>query len=430
VPADPIRDDELDAIFGGLTAKTLLLAVSGGSDSVALLRLAERWRTLMQQGAGCAPDLVVATVDHRLRTESRAEAQWVERLCKDRALAHRTLVWETPRADSNLQEAARDARYDLLRTLAATLDNAAIVTAHHLDDQAETVLMRLARGSGLDGLTGMQRHQGSLIRPLLAIPKARLLATLAALGQDFLEDPSNANLAFERVRLRAIRSQLEDAGLTPTQIARSAHRLNRARDALDRLTTRCWEIMVHSHEGAFASIDLAALSAEPVELQVRLLQRALAAWSGGDAAHLLSKAEALVSRLEAGPIEKQTLAGCTVWVDDRLFLCREWGRNGLAQIELAPGETRRWDGRFDVSLGREAAEAMTVRALGNAGLHQLKSILHGQIQLPAEAALTLPSFWLADLLVAVPYFGFVAPGWTAKHKSEPPEHIARFVGAA
>ncbi len=184
----------------------IALAVSGGPDSLALLHVVARWRA----EASGAPRVTVLTVDHGLRAGSRAEALMVGRAAADRGLQHDILGWSRPEgATGGLQAGARQARYDLMAGYCYAHDIEALVTAHHLDDQAETFLMRLKRGSGLDGLAAIPERGHwaaiSLFRPLLGVAKARLAATVAEAGLDFAVDPSNDDRRFERVRVRASR---------------------------------------------------------------------------------------------------------------------------------------------------------------------------------------------------------------------------------
>ncbi|MDP1911271.1 MAG: tRNA lysidine(34) synthetase TilS, partial [Hyphomicrobium sp.] len=180
----PISAAEAEALFSDLDhVPALLLAVSGGPDSTALMVLAARWARALKHG----PELIAVTVDHGLRKESKREATEVARLAKQLGLAHRTLRWTGKKPVTGLPQAARVARYRLLAEAARKAGASHILTAHTLDDQAETVVIRLTRGSGMTGLAAMQRvsvlpMSGGLflVRPLLDIAKARLIATLAA----------------------------------------------------------------------------------------------------------------------------------------------------------------------------------------------------------------------------------------------------------
>ena len=201
----PITVPEAAALLAPLGRfPCVALAVSGGPDSLALAYLAARWRAAQTDG----PALSVLTVDHGLRSTSRGEAEMVARFASELGLPHTILTWETSGArGTSLQARARAARYDLMAAHCHANTVPSLATAHHLDDQAETFLMRLKRGSGLDGLAAIP-EQGSwagiaVLRPLLDVPKARLVATLDAVGIAFVSDPSNVDPRFERARLRA-----------------------------------------------------------------------------------------------------------------------------------------------------------------------------------------------------------------------------------
>jgi tRNA(Ile)-lysidine synthase len=192
----------LAAIGGFESRPAVAVAVSGGPDSLALMLLADRWA---RRHGGVAWGL---TVDHGLRPESAAETRVVAGWLAARNIPHETLTWDAAKPASGIQEAAREARYRLLAEWCRRRGVLHLLTAHHREDQAETYLIRRRAGSGPDGLAAMSAARElpgcRLVRPLLAVPRARLGALLAAEGQPFLSDPSNANPAFERSRLRQI----------------------------------------------------------------------------------------------------------------------------------------------------------------------------------------------------------------------------------
>ena len=301
----PVTDAELPALFADLSEKKrVLLAVSGGPDSTALLLLAVRWR-----GRRATPDLAAVTVDHGLRREAKQEAATVARLAKKLRVAHRTLKWSGKKPASGVQEAARTARYDLLFGRARKIGADAVVTAHTRDDQAETVLHRLARGSGLAGLAGIRRkseRQGvALLRPLLDLPKTRLVATLRAAKIPFAEDPTNRDPRYLRTRVRALAPQLAAEGLDAVRLAGVARRLGRADAAIevavgeakDRLS-RGWS------NGGPIEFDAARLFALPAEVGIRLLGGAVRA-AGGAGRVELAKLEALYDQLAAAATANQ-----------------------------------------------------------------------------------------------------------------------------
>jgi tRNA(Ile)-lysidine synthase len=403
-PVLGLRDDELDRLYRGLRCyATLIVAVSGGPDSLALMESLARWTRL--SGASAA-GLQVVTIDHGLRSGAAAEAEFVAAAAATLGLPHRTRVWDGPKPASAIQEAARGARYALLAEIASAAPQpAAIVTAHHAEDQAETVLMRLARGSGLDGLAGMaaERPLGGvvLVRPLLAVPKARLLATLAERGLSAVEDPSNVNPAFERVRLRRAWPALQAVGLDAAQIVRSARRLERARQALEAATDALARVAAQDHAGAYAEIDASAWRAAPEELRARLLGRALAAFGGDAAPARLSQIEDLVAALGAEDFPGATLGGCRIETRRRaaILVYREAGRS-LPALALAPGEKAAWDNRFVVQT--TAAEPVLVRAPTPAELAHLAADGLDLGGMPRDAAATLPSFWQDGRLIGLP----------------------------
>lgn len=424
----PLHEHSLDTLFGPLLApfKRIVLAVSGGSDSMALMVLAARW-----VASGRAPhDLVidVATVDHGLRAGSSREADWVANRAKALGFQHTTLVWSGDKPDASIQERAREARYALLAAHARGGVPAAVVTAHTADDQAETLLMRLGRGSGLDGLSGMAPSRlllpdGSvqLVRPLLGFSKEDLVATLKKTDGAWLDDPSNERLDFERVRLRMASEHLAALGLSNEKLALSAARLLRARDALEQITEMRLATLVDQHNGVFASVALAAWRGEPSEVRVRLLARLLGAFGGDAKPAQLSQVEALEAALAQGMPFAQTLGGCIVSQGrTTLRLYREPGHRALPELMLAPGGEALWDWRFRMRYEPpEAAEgesdgegeagsqtpgpqSVSVRALGLAAYATLKDGLSPYARPPARAAAGLPAFWDGERLLAVP----------------------------
>ncbi len=409
-----VQVPDLDDLFSILTPfKRAVLAVSGGPDSMALMMLAARWVRAGHAPPGLTFD--VATVDHGLRQASAHEAEWVAERAKEFGFSHTTLVWSGAKPDTGIQAQAREARYALLAAHASSHPPAAIVTAHTLDDQAETLLMRLGRGSGLDGLSGMAKVRpllagGSvqLARPLLGLSKAKLAAELKSMGVDWLNDPSNDRLEFERVRLRAAHVLQGELGLTNEKLALSASRLARARDALDRLTDERLDAIVNLHDGVFASLDRTAWEREPAEVRVRLLSRLLVAYGGDAKPAQLSQIEALETALANGKPMAQTLGGCIVSQGhNTLRLYREPGHQKLPEVSLAPGEEALWDWRFriryDVGDGVEVLpEQVSVRALGLPAYATLRSSLPANARPPARAAAGLPSIWAGPRLLAAP----------------------------
>ncbi len=403
--AVPVSAAEAEALLTPLGRHAhVALAVSGGPDSIALLILAARWRS---SRAG-VPRLTVLTVDHGLRPESKAEARLVARLAESFGLPQAVLDWAHDEVRRGaLQEAARAARYGLMTAYCHAHDIAAIVTAHQLDDQAETVLMRLARGSGLDGLAAIpaeSRWAGMpVLRPLLDVPKARLVATLEAEGVAFAVDASNDDPRFERARLRRCGDALTRLGLSPEALARSARRLGRARTALDAAAEA--HLAAHSRMDAagFCLLDIEALAAAAEEIGLRALARVIAAVSGRDMPPRLAKLETLLAALKDMPAKTHTMGGCRFEpLGQDLGVFRETRRTGLPVLPLAPGERGLWDNRFRVALGALEPEPVSVRALGDAGWREARLTSPWLAALPRFAGATLPACWRGDRLMLVP----------------------------
>ena len=227
---------DIEALFAPLArAKTLLIAVSGGPDSTALLLMAAEWARRRGRTR-----IEAATVDHGLRPESAEEAKAVAALCARLGVAHRILQWKGAKPASRLQERAREARYRLLVDHAKAIGADALLTAHHADDQAETVLFRLLRGSGVAGLRGMEltttRDGMTIVRPLIGLRKSELIAFADARGAPFVDDPSNADPRFARTRLRALLARLGEEGLDADALDRLARRAGETEQALAHLT--------------------------------------------------------------------------------------------------------------------------------------------------------------------------------------------------
>ncbi|CCE11641.1 tRNA(Ile)-lysidine synthase (tRNA(Ile)-lysidine synthetase) (tRNA(Ile)-2-lysyl-cytidine synthase) [Bradyrhizobium sp. STM 3843] len=351
----PISDAEVERLFSPLSdAPALVLAVSGGPDSMALMWLAARWRDQRAQG----PRLIAVTVDHGLRREAAREAREVKRVARTLDLPHRTLRWRGDKPASGVPEAARAARYRLLVQAARSAGASHIVTAHTRDDQAETLLMRLLRGSGIAGLAAMsaisEREGLALARPLLGISKAQLIATLQAAEIKFIEDPTNVDPAFTRPRLRALMPALAAEGGDARNLARLAARFARANAAIEVLADgaeRYLALTSRMNSGASGGqrkqpargqvFDLRAFAALPEEIRLRLLIRTVDRF-GTEGPVELGKAEALLTRLDRAFAEfagggeatrdrlKSTLAGALVSV-----------ANGQIRFEPAPARRAR-----------------------------------------------------------------------------------------
>jgi tRNA(Ile)-lysidine synthase len=301
-------------------APAIVLAVSGGPDSMALMWLAARWRRGLVRG----PRLIAVTVDHGLRPAAAREARDVKQLARTLDLPHRTLRWSGVKPKTGLPAAARAARYRLLAQAARASGATHVFTAHTRDDQAETLLMRMLRGSGIAGLAAMaretEREGVRLARPLLDVPKSRLVATLGKAKIAFADDPTNDDIAFTRPRLRALMPVLAEEGGDSRSLARLASRLARANAALEVLVDGAERYLAlrNRDDAARFGLDAAAFAGLPEEIRLRLLKRAIDR-AGHEGSAELGKLEALLAALDraiAGSEKqarlKQTLAGAVI----------------------------------------------------------------------------------------------------------------------
>ena len=375
----PISAQDAKRLFADWKAvPAIVLAVSGGPDSIALMWLAARWRRTLARG----PRLIAVTVDHGLRAEAKDEARDVKRLARALDLPHRTMRWTGAKPKTGLPAAARAARYRLLAQAARANGATHILTAHTRDDQAETLLMRLLRGSGIAGLAAMARQserEGVLLaRPFLHVSKSQLIATLKKAKLGFADDPTNRDLNFTRPRVRTLMPVLAAEGGDTRNLARLASRLARANQAVEVLVdgaerylalrdreasrpelrtgakafkaktidAKTFDAKIFKAKIFKAKIfDAEAFVAMPEEIRLRLLKRAIDRF-GHEGPAELGKVEALLAVVDRAIAAsrrrrlpslrpsrlKQTLAGALVSLID-----------GRIRVEPAPPRRSRAD---------------------------------------------------------------------------------------
>ncbi len=388
------------------------LAVSGGPDSMALMRLASRWLSLKGRSPGT---IAVLTVDHGLRPESAAEAAFVATQSERLGLVHATLHWHGAKPKTGIQAAARHARYSLMTAYCRSHSIACLATAHTEDDQAETFLMRLRRGSGLDGLAAMaavSEYSGvPIVRPLLNVSKARIVAYLRSLAISYVRDPSNSSVHFERVRLRHAMKALTGAGVTRPAIALSASRLARSREALSMAAAGFLERSFSVTNLGQGKIGLEAFLALPPEIALRVLSQVLALIGGKEAAPRMVKAERLLESLRAGK-RQAALGGClAVIAPGTLNFYREPGRLKLAPLACQPGSACVWDGRFVLTFSTGLSGDISVAPLGARGWALCRTHeRHLGSRIDRLAALTTPALWHGGRPIFAPALGFAGAG--------------------
>lgn len=378
------------------------VAVSGGCDSMALVRQAQEWAQTM------GGSVIALTVDHGLRPEAAQEAEQVAAWCHGLGVAHQTLRWQPPAPLRNIQQQARDARYTLLSGWCREHNILHLLTAHTQDDQCETLFFRLARQSQFEGLAAMPLvsdvYGVRLLRPLLRTRKAEIISFLERSAQDWLEDASNALPVYTRNR---IRQQLTQAEGISGQAAVLASGFADIRNALFfnnvSLLTECAEIFP---EG-YARLDIARFNALPEDAAVRVLGALICALNGQFHAPRREALQRLFTALCQG--RGEPLGGLVFRVGrEQILIAREQAALP-APLPLPRQWQGLWDGRFRVDFSGPGG--FTLRPLGSDGLAQAMA----EVALPSCARVpvalrALPSLWHLDSLVAAPHIGYCKEG--------------------
>lgn len=401
------------ALFRGFSPEGIVtLAVSGGGDSIALLLLAHGWA----QTNGVT--LHAVTVDHGLRPEAAAEAAFVASLCEGLGIDHTTLGWEGIKPFTGIAEAARRARYNLIGEFASAIGSDLILTAHTADDQAETVAMRLTReaqaaGGVPDaewssepvslgrGLAGMSRvallSEGlTLGRPLLKVSRAQLRTYLASVPQGWVEDPTNEDMSFERVRVR------KALALDPARrdgILKFADVMGRMRAVLARDTARLLAEAVLVQPGPVFLFEPPRPGRVERPVQLYALQVLIALAGGGE--HMARRAQVapLLDWPQRTEPTKTTLGGAVIEKTDTGYRLYREMRN-LESIDIDPGESAIWDGRLEiVNNGRDTVH---VGPLSRAGLERLEQERELRIAARPRAALISTALLRAGQKLSLP----------------------------
>lgn len=409
--AAPITEEYFGARLAALgVEKSFAVAVSGGRDSMALARLSAAY------GKNKGIAVMALTVDHGLRPEAADEAAKVSAWCKAAGLEHRTLVWEGVKPATGVQNAARRARYRMLAQAANDAGVDAILTAHNADDQAETVFMRLARGAGPKGLSAMRESgwiadgAGSpvrLLRPLLSVPRAQLTATAAAFDQPYVDDPSNDDPSYERIKTRALMAALEEQGLlTQNALLRMAGRMQVA----SRLLKEREDALFQTLSGCFfrwggVCVDLHKIAAMATDDVSGLCRRLIFAVCGQDyAPDAEAVSEAFNNAITTGAA---TLGGALLKAHgERLWFLREpaalLGRAGseaLAPVSVNAGKAVLWDNRFIITVPSGQVDA----AISPLGVRSAPSgAFDRAISAPDAARAAMPGVYCDGVLIGAP----------------------------
>ncbi len=407
-----MTDDAFQAAMAGLgpfeARPHLGVGVSGGGDSMALVLLADRWAR--RRGGR----VTALTVDHGLRPDSGDEAHRVGRWMADLGMAHAVLPWTGAKPRSGVQAAARRARYDLMEEWSRRNGVLHLLLGHTQEDQAETFLMRLERGSGIDGLAAMsavlERPSVRLLRPLLGVSRAALRGSLEAAGQAWIEDPSNRDTAYARVRLRDAAARLAEAGLTSERLAATTRRLGQARVGLEGAVAALLASACRIHPAGYAILDARIFANAEADLSARAVARIILCIGGASYGPRWEKLERLVDFLSGPePGGSRTLGGCLIIADQRGWLvCRE-GRAPPPPVAAVPGSRLVWDRRFVIDLeaapGSGAAHLLRLGSDGWAEIVAERPDLR-QNPIPTPVRPSLPALGDRRGILAVPHLGY------------------------
>lgn len=419
----PLSEAEFDrclAACGPLEPEPVLaVAVSGGADSMALCLLAHRW--VRARGGR----VVALTVDHGLRADSTAEAAQVGIWLRKYGIEHHILSWEGPKPATAVQQAARSARYRLLGAWCAGRGILHLLVAHHREDQAETYALRLARGSGVEGLAAMPAlgrlpeqlaDAPLLLRPLLEVPKARLVSLLAGMGQDWIEDPSNSLEKYQRVRIRRLFAEAAPDGLTIDGAIAAVAVMQRENAALEAELLRFMSLHTCLDPSGFASFDRGAFRRLPRDIALRCLARLIMVIGGRVYPPRSDRLARITSAVCTAAAGGWTSSGCLFEADDdKVLVFREAASCSSETIFDPAGDEIFWDRRFRVGFrpeqrkGETFPDKVTIRKLGYAGwcgiLADDPSLRNNKI--PFRAKLCLPAVFLDSGLLAVPLLGYI-----------------------
>lgn len=372
----PLSTDEFENLMGALdigAAKSIAVAVSGGADSLALTLLLQHFcqsRNIK---------LVALTVDHGLREKSEKEAEQVRNWLAAQDIELHILTWIGHKPNANIHDEARNARYRLMGQWCADNEILHLFLAHHKQDQAETFLMRLFRGSGIDGLSAMKtisefptaKTTGNfpkIVRPLLDVDKARLEDYLRQSGQEWIEDPSNENKKFTRVQIRELLQNSEIEGLNVDRLSATATRMQRVRSLLEEQTGTAESDYVSYSEFGYARLDRDFHKNLHEEISLRLLSQILKNIGGSEYPPRHQKLMALLDNLEKSEFSGQTLSGAIIFQisEGQIIFTREL-KDVPLEINISKAKQCLWDNRYLLEIANVSGKVVPIdeNALGH-----------------------------------------------------------------
>ena len=383
----------------------IALAVSGGPDSIAMMFLTSQSKKIKKE------NVTILTVDHDLRKDSRKEANLVMQNAKKIGFKCKILKWKGLKPTSGIQEAARRSRYDMMLSWCKENNVKKLFLAHHMDDQVETFLMRLSKGSGIDGLSSMSKKSNkeniNIIRPFLEIPKVKLVEIANFSKMKWISDPSNSNLSYQRSRIRKLIPALSKEGIDSHHINLAIKRMDSAKDTLVKITNRDISKYVKNMEDIAYSLSYEAIDELSSEILLRILDRVIMVASGSIYPPRRAKVESILSWLKSdSKVTAKTLSGTVIRKrKDYIIFYREL-KSSQRSPNIYPLTSRylSWDNRFCIKLNK--SKKLEVRSLGDKGVKILKSkkILKkkGLNNIPLSAWKSAPGVWSKKRLISVP----------------------------
>ena len=388
----------------------IAIAVSGGVDSMVLMNLVKESEFLNDK------NVFILIVDHDLRTESKQEAKFVKIEAKKLGFETRILKWEGPKPNKRIQEEARNKRYNLMINFCRENDINNLYLAHHLDDQIETFLFRMFRGSGLQGLTSFsrsyERNGLTLIRPLIDTPKSELINYAKRNKINWVEDPSNENQKYDRVKLRKVLPLLYKEGFDKKVFLKSIKKLRLANQALDQITKEFVLKYVTINKNISIFINQELFLTAPEDVQLRVLQNTIRIFSGekyyspnySKITNLMNwarKDNDIAAKTLGGTIFRKRKGGIILYKEVKKL-------NDIKPIKLSKSKYKAWDNRFLIKINKPVKGEISY--LGNEGVKILKSkkILgkKGFNGIPLTALYSIPAMWDGKRLISAPFFDY------------------------
>ena len=395
----PLTESKVRDLFSSyINHDRIALAVSGGRDSMALMYLIHRWKL----GLSLNIDIEVLTVNHNVRKAAEDECRFVHNIAEIYGFRHTVLIWEHGYIKTSFQEKARKARYKLMLDYVRGNNINTILTAHTSDDNIETFIMRLAKGSGLDGLKSINeiRHEDGIQiqRPLLSLSRSLTTSILRSTGNEWIDDPTNDDESFERVRIRNNISSLSTFNISADNLTKTIQRLARAHESISYFTNSISQELVELSEHGHAVINFDKLRNYPKEIILRVFAKALTDINGGTIS--LSSLEAVYADLiKTG--RSKTLNGCQIIPEKNMCVIVRENR-GISPVEIKINQRISWDGRFDVHLKSCDKKNIIIDQIGKAD--DLRKMINGTSlqNMPNYLLRTLPGGFIEDKLVLLP----------------------------